>query len=180
MIETLRYKIGSYILSSRIKKVIRHRTFHNFDSAKTIGILFSAAHQESYTIAKNFMSSLHKQNVDVTGLAYVKTKEALTFFPYHEGISFFALTDTNWYRSPLHPKVLEFINQPIDILIDLASDESLHLKYIVGLSRARFKVGKGNDKQKNLYDFMLDVKPEKSMNYYIDQIKHYLSVMQKG
>ena len=60
-IKSIKLKFGYYILRNRIKSSRRQKAFFNFDSAKSIGILFDASHQDSYLIAKSFMANLNKK-----------------------------------------------------------------------------------------------------------------------
>jgi hypothetical protein len=57
-------------------------------------------------------------------------------------------------------------------------EQCFALEYIVQLSHATFKIGRLN--QSLLYDFMIDVKNEKNIDYLIQQISVYLpSLKQK-
>ena len=178
-IDNLRKKVGYFILSRRIRKQQRQRSYNNFDSAKTVGIIFNATQQEAYITARNFMNLLTKQNIDVHALGYVKNQEAISYFPAQVGITFFSLKNLNWYYKPNNKAVDAFYEKPFDILIDLSLDVYLQVLHVVGLSRAKLKIGHG-DVDSPYYDFILKFQPEKTLTYYIEQIRHYMSAIKKA
>jgi len=161
-----------------MKQKKRERAFHNLESATSVGVIFDATRQETYTTSKQFIENLRNQNIDAVGIGYVKSIEALSYFPYHKGIDFFSISNKNWYLKPLNSNVESFSEKPLDMLIDLTMEEHLQLKYIVGLSNAKFKVGRGSINDR-FYDFALDITEDAKLDYYLKQIKHYLSVMKK-
>lgn len=161
-----------------MKKLRRQKSYYNFESARTIGVLFDATKQESYLIAKGFMASLTQKNIQVTALGYVRNKEAIGYFPFHQGIDFFSIKKRNWYLKPVNSNIDSFQREQFDMLIDLTFDDYLQLKYIVGLAKAKFKLGTQKD-YTDLYDLVIEMK-NSNLKSYIDQIKHYLSVMKKA
>jgi len=175
-ITNLKQKIGYYILRKGIKKSKRNKAFFNFDSAKAIGIIFDASHQDSYLIAKSFMADLNLKNIKVDALGYVKTKEAISYFPHHEGIFFFSIKETNWYGKLNYSEVDEFAKKSYDILIDLSMSDLLQIKFIIGLSAAKLKIGRGIDNQE-FYDIIINIDQNKSLKEFIDLINHYMSVL---
>ena len=154
-----------------MKKMKRQRGFYNFDNAKSIGIIFNAIQKDSYTLAKDFILSLKKRNIEVLGLGYVNNPESINY-PYIENIEFFSLKNHTWYLKPATPSVDHFAGRQLDILIDLSLEDKLILKYIVGLSNAKLKIGTANTKQNLFYDFMIDVQKSNTLPYYIDRAFH--------
>ena len=93
----------------------RIKAFNNFESAQSVGIIFSAAHQESYATAKTFIASLKEKGIDAQGLGYVTEDKALGYFSYHQGIDFIAIDDNNWYFKPKSQITRTFSEQQFDI-----------------------------------------------------------------
>jgi len=171
----LRIRIGTYVLLQRVRKQSRVKGFYNFDNAKTIGVVFDASQQNLYLQARSFIYALRKRDIAVEAIGYVQTREAISYFSFHEGITFFSINHNNWYYMPLNPDVQKFVKMKFDLLIDLSLEDALPLRYIVGLTNAKLKLGSNKDTQ-SLYDFFLNIQ-SKDLNFYITQIKHYMSVI---
>lgn len=175
-IQKIKLKFGFYILKKSIKQRKRQKAFFNFESAKSIGILFDASHQDSYLIAKSFMANLSKKSIKVEALGYVKTKEAISYFPFHQGITFFSIKETNWYFKPIDEVVNNYVNKNFDILIDLSLADLLQIKFIIALSNAKLKIGRGVANEE-YYDIIISMAQDKSLKEFIELINHYMSVL---
>jgi len=175
VIDDVKKTLGLNILKSKIQKQIREKSFYNFESAHSIGVLFDASHQESYLMVKYFIESLRNSKTEVHGLGYVLSHDALNYFPYHKGIDFFCIKDVKWQYEPKSPVVAKFYSEPMEIFIDLTFEDSLTLKYISGQANAKLKIGHGEANDKS-YDFVINMK-DQSLDNLLNQIKHYMSVM---
>ena len=156
------------------KLIRRQRNFHNFSSAKSVGVLFDATHQNSYLAAKNLIKELRESSIDARGLGFVKNHDAINYFPYHPGIDFFSLKDVNWYLKPTDASVIEFYKTPFDILIDFTSSEFLPLQFIIGTSQAKMRVGMENKSYSSFYDFVFSGINNLTLNELLQNIKYYL------
>ena len=78
---------------------------------------------------------------------------------------------------PKNDYLNKFIDQEMDILIDLSRDDNFVVDYLTSLSKAKFKIGQFNDDQQNRFDFMLKAKKEISFESFIDQILHYSMIL---
>lgn len=179
LIDNIKQRLGESILHKKVKLQKRQRAFFNFDTARSVGIIFDATIQDSYLVAKSFMASLRRKKIDVYALGYVKNQEAIAYFPYHKGIDFFSIKNTNWHYKPSNPSVDQFYTRPFDMLIDLSLSDQLQLKYIIGLSKAKFKLGRDTHTD-NFYDFVIRLDKHKSLEDYIEIINHYMSVIKNG
>jgi hypothetical protein len=56
-------------------------------------------------------------------------------------------------------------------------DESLPLEYIVATSDAKFRVGAFSDAKTNYYELMINTQKNQSIKYLLDQINHFLKVI---
>ncbi len=182
MLNIIKEKVGYSILTKKVRTQHRERAFFNFETAKKVGVLFDATHQESYLIAKDFINMVRLKNIEVFGLGYVSSKNALEYFnireesDYNKGIEFFAITNNNWYCKPNNPNVDTFAATNFDILIDLTIEMHLPMLYVVGMSKAKLKIGKGSSNGL-FYDFVINIPKGKKLQFFIEQLKHYLSVM---
>jgi len=73
---------------------------------------------------------------------------------------------------------LKFLDKKFDILIDLNLNKLVLFDHLVALSLARFKVGRFRS-DKNYYDLMINTKNEPTLEYFIQQITHYLEMINR-
>ncbi len=154
----------------------RDSKFQSYSNAKSIGIIFNATHQDTYEIARTYISSLSKRNINVKALGFVDSKEVLDFYQKSIHFEYFSRKNLNWYNKPNNPNTQDFINSKFDILIDLSIVEDFPIQYIVGLSKAQFKVGCVKENE-NYYDFMINLEEKKQLQYFIEQLNHYLEMI---
>ncbi|MEN9444746.1 MAG: hypothetical protein RIS47_1636, partial [Bacteroidota bacterium] len=50
--------------------------------------------------------------------------------------------------------------------------------FIVGLSKAKLKIGHANSTNPH-FDLVIDTRGQQSLEYYLQQVKHYLSKMHR-
>lgn len=168
-------RIGRLNLNNRLKKLNRKVQVHNFDSAKTAGILFNSPDEKSFEAIKQFLSFLTQKDLKVIALGYIPSKKVDEKFLMRKGINFYSKADLNWYYKPKNEIIDQFINQDFDILFDLSTLDYFTIKYVGSLSKASFKIGKQSD---NIYnDLTIDIASNNSVNYLIEQIKHYINIL---
>lgn len=178
-VEDIKEKIGTHVLERKLRNQDRKPEFYNFDTAKSAGIIFNAMHQQSYITSKGFITSLRKRGMRVRGLGYVANQEAIEYFPMHDGIRFFSIRNNNWFLMPQNPDVQEFIDSNFDLLIDLTLKDLLPIKHIISVTNAKLKLGNNMDCL-DLYDFLIDVKENDSLDFFLEQIKHYMDVIKNS
>lgn len=171
----IKCKIGKFNLRNRLKHLQRQVKTHNFNSAKSVGILFSAPDEHSFSAIKDFLSYLSQKDIKVIALGYVPSNKIPQQFLLRKGINFYCNTDLNWYYKPKSELVDQFMNQEFDILFDLSIHNYFTVNYVGSLSKAAFKIGKQSE---NAYpDMVIDVNKNKTVDYLIEQIKHYLNIL---
>lgn len=178
MLDSLKYKYAHAVLSSKKKKIKRERGVFNFDSAKNCGIVFNATTQESYERAKMFIDFLITKNINVIAIGFVNSKEVQEFYRETVHFKYFSRKNINWYGKPKNTNVDDFINNKFDILFDLSLANDFPLEYIAALSLAKFKVGRYTTDKAD-YDFMIDISKNPKHDYLIEQIKNYISMLNK-
>lgn len=173
--KSIKCKIGELNLRKRLKNLQRKVKTHNFITAKSVGILFSSPDEHSFNAIKDFLSFLSQKEIKVIALGYVPSKKIPQQFLLRKGINFYCNTDLNWYYKPKNEIVDQFMNQEFDILFDLSLNDYFTVNYVGSLSKATFKIGKQSD---NAYpDLVIDINKNKSVDYLIEQIKHYLNIL---
>ncbi|MEE4196101.1 MAG: hypothetical protein V2I54_00525 [Bacteroidales bacterium] len=172
----IKRSIGKLSLKKNLRKNRRQLRVHNFNTAQTVGILFNSPDEESFRIVKDFLSFLSNNNLKVIALGYVPEKKIPENLLLRKGINFFCKKDLTWYYKPKNESVNQFILQDFDLLIDLSLKEYFPLYYIGQLSNASFKIGRQPEKYQ-YQDLMIDIGKNHSIDYLIEQIKHYLTII---
>lgn len=172
-LNSLRKKIGLWLLKKDVKPLNRNLKPVNLSNARTVGLLFLINDRNNYEQVHKFTQYLHEQHKNVKVIAYLNEKNAPSY--YTPNITFEILTKKNisFFGIPKREKINTFVTSEFDMLIDLTEAEILPLRYIAALSKARFKVGRG-EKNASIYDFMFNLKASASLNDYISTIKSYL------
>ena len=173
LIKDIGNKIGRKLLEQELKLRERKVIYNNFHSASTIGVIFNAENKEFYKVAKEFMNYLDERGLKINGLSFVSKSDLIGYFPYRKGVEYFGEDKLSWTGKPKEEGVEEFIERPLDILIDISLTDSFPIEYVFALSKAKFKICNNSIKEKYA-DFVLQLKDKEDIDTYIEQIKHYL------
>ncbi len=174
-IRNIKCKIGRYNLRKQLKNLKRQVKTHNFNTAKSAGILFSSPDDDSFRAIKDFLTFLSEKELKVYALGYVPSKKIPQQFLMRKGINFYCKTDLNWYYKPKNEIIDQFVNREFDILFDLSLKDYFTVNYTGSLSKASFKIGV--QKENAYQDLVIDVNKNKSVDFLIEQIKHYLNIL---
>ncbi|MDD3569101.1 MAG: hypothetical protein PHT92_11945 [Bacteroidales bacterium] len=176
MFKKFKLRIGHKKLRKELKSFSREKKVHNFVSARRVAIVFYASNRNNFKQINDFADFITKQNLEVTMLAFCPQKEIPLDYQKFDNVNLFTIKEVNWYGKPLAPFAEEFMATNFDILIDLSTEEIFPLKWIVSLSKAKFRVGNLSYPD-NPNDLIINVKPDEDLNYFISQIKHYLNLI---
>jgi len=171
---------GQYILEREWRTVKRKVSSVSLRGAKNVGVIFNARDEKQFSEIKLFVQELKQDGKEVRTLGFVPKQEMITFFENSIQHEFFSNDDFNWYFKPKGRKVVGFMSEPFDLLIDLRLKKSIPLLFIVSLSRSTFKVGRFRKEFKEYYDLMIELEDEANLNYFIVQVKHYLNMIRDG
>ena len=178
IVNKMRLIVGSYFLAKEMRIRKRDMQGMGLDAARSIGVIFNAKDESSFKLIRELTDHLRGGGLrQVKALGFVPKAEVSSFLQSSQDFDFFSKQDFNWFFKPQGRKVAGFISEPFDILIDLRLNKSIPLLFIVGLSRAQFKVGRYGNNFKEFYDLMIDVEGEPELSYFIEQIKHYLTML---
>lgn len=170
--------IGNFFLLRKIKAVARTRSFHNIESAKSIGILFDARSEKKFAEAKKFIKGFTDKKKEVIALGFVDNESAISYYLYRKGINFFCWTNVKRNGNPKNTAVNEFIDYHSDMLINIGLENYPLIQYIMAQSYSKFKIsGLSEDK---FADFIINVGEKKEVNFLIEQVKHYLQIIKKA
>ena len=147
-------------------------------SARSIGIIFNAKDERTFKLIREFSDKLRGGGLrQVKSLGFVPKAEVASFLQSSQDFDFFTRDDFNWYYKPKGRKVVGFMSEPFDILIDLRLNKFISLLFIVGLSRSHFKVGRFGQGYEDFYDLMINVDANSALSFFIEQIQHYLNMI---
>lgn len=173
-------RVKTYFYKSSIKKALKvnkivHREMLNLDVAKKIGILFNATKTNDIITVTQFADKLRNEGktVFILGFQDRKLKE-------EQEPRIFDRNSVNWFGIPNDTKIDGFQKIKIDILICAFEEECLPLEYIVATSKARFRVGAFSKAKTNYYELMINIKKDQQLLYLLQQIKHFLKVINKN
>ena len=177
LIDDIKIKIAYFLLRRKLKDFFREKAFNNFESAKTIGLICNAQNQKTYDFAKQFAVFLTSYDLQVSAIGFIEGDAVLDAFSYQKGFTFIAKKDFNWLGIPQGEVLDSFLAKRFDILINLVIEDSLTVDYIASLSMAKFKVGRLS--KNDYYDLTIDISLNNKLDFFIAQVKHYLTVIKK-
>ena len=171
-------RVQLQMFQNQLKSNKRKKEVCNLDSAKSIGILYDATNEEQINQIQPFVSYFFNLKKDVKALGYVNAKKLLYCHTPKLQYDFFYLKDLNWYKKPQNYIIDNFIKKEYDILINLCDSSCIPIKYLVASSVARFKIGQHEDGYE-IYDLMISLKEDKSLEKLMSEIQHYLQLINK-
>jgi hypothetical protein len=179
-IDNIRQTAGAYFFRKELEKITRNRKIMNIDDAKTIGLVYDASDEATYGVVSNFVRFFQDNQKTVKALGFVNYSRLPHYCFPKLSYDYFTKKELNWYFKPNAARVNDFINEEFDIMIDLCMHDCFPLNYISGVSKAKFKVGRYGEKHSAIYDFMLNVDHNISMEDYFKEIIRYLSIINKN
>lgn len=177
MFTKLRQQIGLFILKRQIRDIKRDRTVFNLKDAQSIGIVYDATDSKEFEMVKKFCKYLKERNKRIMSLGFVNLKEEDNRLKTQLEYRFFTKKALNWHFKPTGLEVENFTEEVFDILIDFSFEQSFPLKYISGLSRAKFKVGMAGNSSTLYCDMVIDIGKKKTLENLIGNINHYLDMI---
>jgi hypothetical protein len=152
----------------------------NLSDAKTIGIVYDASEEDKYSVVSDFVRYFQNNQKTVKALGFVNYNRLPHYCFPKLSYDYFTKRDLNWYFKPSTSRVKDFMNEEFDIVIDLCMHDCFPLNYVSGLSKAKFKVGRYGEKNSAIYDFMLNMNTTITLNDYMKEVIHYLSIINKN
>ena len=177
-IEDLKQKVGKWVFQRELKTNKRTKEVCNLDNAQSIGILYDATSEEQIKMVKPFVSYFFDLKKDVKALGYVNSKQLSFHHTPKLQYDFFYQKDLNWFYKPQNYIIDNFVKKEYDILINLCDSSIIPIKYLVASSIAHFKIGI-HEENYEIYDLMISLKDDKSMEKLMHEIKHYINLINK-
>lgn len=170
-----RIKSGFYKLKQELKKISRKNRSVSLKAAQYIGILVTVENQKQLDEVEQVALEFKKENKKVRLLAFT-SNNSLKITPNNH-IELISSEDVNWNFIPKREKIINFVNNEFDILINLCTEICFPLVYITALSKSLFKVGAYHKRNSAFFDFMLATQQQTisgfntELKYYLDKIK---------
>ena len=177
-IEDFKQKVGKWVFQRELKTNKRTKEVCNLDNAQSIGILYDATSEEQIKMVKPFVSYFFDLKKTVKALGYVNSKQLSFHHTPKLQYDFFYQKDLNWYYKPQNYIIDNFVKKEYDILINLCDSSIIPIKYLVASSIAHFKIGI-HEENYEIYDLMISLKDDKSMEKLMHEIKHYINLINK-
>ncbi|MEC9210008.1 MAG: hypothetical protein VX762_06240 [Bacteroidota bacterium] len=177
-IEDFKQKVGKWVFQRDLKKNARTKEACNINDAKSIGILYDATSEGHIKMIQPFVAYFFDLKKDVKALGFVNSKQLSYCHVPKLQYDFFYKKDLNWYYKPQNYIIDNFIKKEYDILINLCDSSIIPIKYLVASSIAHFKIGIYEENYE-IYDLMISLKDDKSMEKLMHEIKHYINLINK-
>ncbi|MCX7862236.1 MAG: hypothetical protein N2449_04515 [Bacteroidales bacterium] len=172
----IKTKIGSYTLNKISLQRNRKKLFFNFETAKTVAIVFDATSNQEYTAARFLSNYMLEKRIRYRCIGFLKPHDVPESGTGSLGFTFFTEKDFSITGKPLSATVIEFCNNEFDILIDLHLINNFFIDAVVAFSLAHMKIGLTKH-DKGFYDFMLQLHEPIDAENMIEHIKTYMNII---
>jgi hypothetical protein len=181
LFKEIRLKIGDAILKNKIAGAKRKRHYSKLNQVKNIGIVWDASKIDDFACLSRFCQKMHESKTDVKILGYFQGKNLPNQFTAVRYLSIIKKEELNIFYLPVSADTNSFVNNRFDVLIDINFNKLLPLQYISSLSNAGFKVGLFESETRNTpFDLMMDLKSPVNVEDYLNQVVHYLEMINSG
>lgn len=170
---------GEYILNKEFKKNHRSKFFQNINDIKSIAILFNINNEEEYKNILKIAKTFRAEKKTVYIVSFVNEKVIPNYITPTINFDVITLKNLNFFNIPKNNFINDFINNEYDLLIDLSNDNNFIFKYLIALSKAKLKIGDFSEEKKFYLDLMIKNTDKKDVKLFVENIKHYLTVLKK-
>jgi hypothetical protein len=147
-------------LNKQLKTVEREKRFVNYESARSVILLFESDYLEKNSEIKQLIQTFYNDGKKVMAWGYVQKKEISTAILPDFRILHQKDADFTGMPNDTFMRELEELN--FDLLIDLSVNENKPLQYLALYANAACKVGTHN--YPGMFDVVIDVQQLKEEN----------------
>lgn len=180
LFKKLRVLIACSIVSKRLRKLHRRKKFNNLRNAHKIGIVWAGDQPDDFNAITKFHQEMQAIGIQVDILCYYPGKVLPDKFTAFRYLNCFKRSDLNFFFFPQPREVIEFMNTPYEILIDINFRKHFPLYFITALSQAEFKIGAGATIDPEVLDMTIEIPVSERIEYYLEQVKFYLEMINTG
>lgn len=149
------------------------------DEAKSIGLIFDAGSAAEYRLVMAFVKMLNDMGKQVHSLGFIPQKKQPGYLYEQDNWLYCQKHDFAWNLRLKKESLQAYVDNEFDLLIDVSPTSAFFAKYLSGLSSARYKVGRYNAEQLDLFDLMMQVPDNTEIQELMDHIIHYLKIIKK-
>lgn len=173
MLDFIKDKIFNRYIKSKNYGQKKHRKTQNWKEIKTIGFLIDGSDPIQLRLLLNRLYEYTAQGKKIEFLGYVKK-----FPPFEEeNIKWITRRDLSWSGIPKPQSIKEFIEKEFDVLINTHIKSARPLEFIAACSNAKLRIGVYAEKNTPCYDFMMQLTDDADAYMYMDQVEHYLKMI---
>jgi hypothetical protein len=177
----IRLKIGDAILRNKVARTKRKKFYSNIGQVKNIGIVWDASKTDDFACLSKFYQKMSETQTDVKVIGYFPGNSLPNQYTAIRYLTVIKNEELNMFYHPASAESNSFINKQFDVLIDLNFKKVLPLQYISSLSNAGLKVGIFEPGVTNSpYDLMMELKKPVNVEDYLNQVMHYLGMINSG
>lgn len=181
LFKNIRLKIGKAILTKKMARTKRKMYYSNISKVQNIGIAWDASKPDDFACLSRFYQKMHERNIKVKILCYFPGKNLPDQYTAIRYLTCIRKKEINFFSYPVSSETNTFISNRFDILIDINFKKLFPLQYISSLSNAGFKVGLFESETMDTpFDLMMEIKNPVDVENYLNQIIHYLEMMNSG
>ena len=178
--------ISNFYLKLELQDFVKEQKANKFslNNVETVGILFDATQSEDLELVKKYVLFLKDNRKKVKVIGFFDTKEIHNMTYSKLEYDFISHKELNLLGKPTDAFIENFMQDKLDLLIDLNINNHFPLRYIAALSKATFKVGKFSEKDKGIYDLMINIENKEGndaqpLKYFLKQVDTYLAMINK-
>jgi hypothetical protein len=179
VIQKVRKSIRYYFLQRHMARRGRNKMVMGLDEAKKVGIVFDASEAADYRLIANYVKTLQDMGKKVQCLGYVQQNKLPGYLLHQVNWTFCQNKDFAWNFNMKTNLMNQFADEQLDILIDLSRSDLFYTKYISGVSNAKYKVGRFNPEQIDIFDLLMQVPDDANLQELMTHIIHYLKIIKK-
>jgi hypothetical protein len=177
LFKRIRQFTGRKILASRAGRLNRKKRFNSLHNAHKIAIVWSAENDSDLKIINSFYQEMQKKGVQTDILCYYPGHILPDNLTALRHIDCFRRSDLNYFYIPVTPEIIEFINTPYEILIDINFGNHFPLQWISSLSMAELKIGSDDAGNNSFMDITIKLNERQETDYFLEQVKFYLEMI---
>lgn len=181
LFRSTRLRLGNSILEKSKSRTRRITGFSGMDKVRKIGIVWDASRTGDFSALSKFHQRMGERGIDVKILAYYDGKELPDSYTAIRFLSVIRRNELSFFYIPGSTEADVFMRTGFDVLIDMNFDHTFPLVFITAMSAAGFKVGLfGSEADSATFDLMMEIKKPVQAGHYLDQIVHYLELINSG
>lgn len=178
ILKKIKEKIGELKLKNFSDQSSRKKAFVNFSNARSIGIIFDSTNIENLEILKKYVVNLKEKKKIVKVVGFFNQKYTPVNISYSKAeFDFFNLKELNGLNHPSSPYIQTFVEESMDVLIDLNIENKFSLRSIATQSMARFKIGINIPENQKIHDLLITHNYSDGLSKFLYQAEKYLGMI---